>query len=259
MKTDRAQRRYERLLALRGKPMPETIEADGRSWHRQHVFKHDFFAATGLYRSGDGATQAVLKIYRPYSYYGLPMQLLSRFQARHEEKVYRLLEDTGSVPRWLGRYGKTGFLHEFVPGQDLTPEANVAPDFLDGLERLIRTMHDRGISYLDTNKMHNVIVGDDGKCYLIDFQITWIQPPFPFSLLTWPLFQIFKRSDLYHLLKQKQRLYPELIDYQTVLDARPWFIKLHRRIANPIRKRRRAYLRKVENAAAAHPDGAERH
>jgi hypothetical protein len=259
MTTDRAQRRYENLLALRGKPMPETVEAGGHTWHRQRVFKHDFFAATGLYASDDGSTRAVLKIFRPYAWYGLPLGLLSRFQARHEEKLYRLLEDTGSVPRWLGRYGDTGFLHEFIPGGHLTPEANVPPEFLDGLERLIRTMHERGVSYLDTNKMHNVIVGDDGKCYLIDFQITWVQPPFPLSLLTWPLFQVFKRSDFYHLLKQRQRLHPQLIDSQVVRDSRPWFIKLHRRIANPIRRWRRAYLRKVETGAAAHPDGAEFH
>lgn len=255
---DRAQRRYNRLLALGGETMPETFSLSGVEWMRRRVFKHDFVAATGLYEDSEG-NLVVLKLYRLRHYYGIPFEFISRWEARHEERVYRALQDTGHVPRWIGRYGKAGIVHEFVPGEDLTRDTNLPPRFFQQLEALLEALHERGIAYLDTNKMDNILVGADGKCYLIDFQISWIQPRLPLSLLTWPLFQVFKRSDGYHLYKQRRRLRPDEVSRRDLARARPWFIRFHRRIATPYRRVRRRYLRKVESAATERPEGHERH
>lgn len=253
-----AQKRYDRLLALGGNEIPEEMDAGGRKWRRLKAFKHDFFAATGLYQSSDGS-KAVLKIFRPASYYGIPYGLLSRWQAAHEERIYKKLQDTAAVPRWIGRYGRTGIVHEFVPGQDLARDVKLPDDFFERLEALLRIMHSRGMSYLDTNKPDNILVGEDGNPYLIDFQITWLQPFFPLNLITYPLFCIFRNSDIYHLKKHIRKFSPGKINDEEFEKMRPWYIRLHRIIATPIRKKRRKYLRKVEEEAGHHPDGAERH
>ncbi len=254
-----AQRRYERLLALNGAEMPAKIEADGASWTREKVFKHDFFAATGMYKASDGRT-GVLKIFRPFPYMLFPVQWLSRFQARHEEKVYLALQDTGSVPKWHGRVGATGILHEFVPGSHLNSCEKVKDSFFEDLRALLKKMHGRGIAYVDTNKPDNIIVAErDGSPLLIDFQITWVQPPFPLCLLTLPIFHIFKCSDMYHAFKHERKRHPERITREMVDAARPWYLNLHRLVANPVRKIRRAYLRKVEEEAQKRPEGSERH
>lgn len=254
-----AQRRYERLLALNGADMPERIDADGAAWTRLKVFKHDFFAATGLYESSDGR-QGVLKIFRPFPYMGIPVQWLSAIQARHEERIYLALQDTGSVPKWFGRVGPTGILHEFVPGSHLNRCETVRPTFFEELRALLKTMHQRGIAYVDTNKPDNIIVAEpDGRPLLIDFQITWVQPPFPLSLLTLPVFHIFKASDMYHAFKHEHKRFPDRITREMVDDARPWYLNIHRIFANPVRRIRRNYLRKVEAEAKARPEGSERH
>ncbi|MFA6290728.1 MAG: hypothetical protein WC637_03040 [Victivallales bacterium] len=253
-----AQEKYDNLLALRGKEIPDEFDTDGVRWRKLKAFKHDFFAATGLYESEKGR-KAVLKIFRPYSYMGIPYALLSRWQAAHEEKVYKRLQDTDCVPKWIGRFQKTGIIHEYVPGNDLSAKSSLREDFFGELEKLLRLMHSRGISYLDTNKPDNILVGDDGKPYLIDFQITWVQPPFPLNLLTYPLFYIFKNSDIYHMCKHMRKFSPGSISDGDFEKMRPWYIKLHRLIATPVRRRRRDYLRKVEKNAAHHPEGAERH
>ena len=257
MTRDRAERRYERLLALRGQPMPATVECGNKTYSRVQTYKHDFFAATGRYEAEDGSA-VVLKIFRPYSYYGIPFGLLSRYQARHEEKVYKLLADTGHVPRWIGRHGKTGFLHEYVPGSDLTPGAKVTlaststggpdPDHAPARHLLPRYQQDAQRT-----------VGDDGRFYLIDFQITWVQPPFPLSILTWPLFYMFKKSDRYHLMKHQKRMFRKSIRRAVLDKHRPLHVKLHRFFADPIRRVRRAYLRRVESEVSSHPEGTERH
>lgn len=249
---------YEHHLALGNKELPASVEMAGKTWRKVKVFKHDFFAATGMYESGAGEL-AVLKIFRPRSFLLLPYGLLSRLERRHEEKIYLRLQDTGHIPKWLGRYGKTGFMHEYVPGGHLNKGTKVRDDFFTNLEALLKTMHQRGMAYLDTNKPDNIIVGDDGKCYLIDFQITWVQPPFPLNLLTWPFFAIFKDSDLYHLRKHWRRIVPGSISDEEFRRLRPWYIKIHRRIADPIRVVRRAYLRKIEEGAASKPEGSAKH
>ncbi len=253
-----AQGRYDRLLALGGREIPAEFEAGGVKWRKLKAFKHDFFAATGLYESTDGR-KAVLKIFRPGSYYGIPYGLLSRWQAAHEEKIYLKLQDTGAVPRWIGRYGGTGIIHEFVPGTDLDRESKRADDFFERLEDLLRLMHSRGICYLDTNKPDNILVSEDGRPYLIDFQITWLQPFFPLNILTYPLFCIFRNSDIYHLKKHIRKFCPGRISDEEFEGMRPWYIRLHRMVATPVRKRRREYLRKVEKEAGHHPEGADRH
>jgi serine/threonine protein kinase len=249
---------YEHHLALGNKELPESVAMAGKSWQKVKVFKHDFFAATGMYQNESGEL-AVLKIFRPRSFLLLPYWFLSILELKHEEKVYKRLQDTGHVPKWIGRYGSTGFMHEYVPGGHLNKGTKVRDDFFPELEALLKTMHQRGMAYLDTNKPDNIIVGDDGKCYLIDFQITWVQPPFPFSLLTWPVFAIFRDSDLYHLKKHQRRILPGSITKEEFDKMRPWYIKIHRRIADPVRVVRRAYLRKIEEGSDNKPEGSAKH
>ena len=254
----RKQRRYERYLALAGGELPESVDVGGTAWRKVKTFKHDFFAATGLYEDASGR-QSVLKMYRPRSYMGLPYGLLSLWEARHEEKVYLALQDTGHVPKWIGRYGVTGIMHEFVPGKHLTKGSTVDGEFFPKLERLFRTMHQRGMAYLDTNKPDNILIGDDGNCYLIDFQITWVQPPFPLSLFTYPVFALFKDSDLYHMTKHQRKIFPDSMTAEEFERRRPWYIRIHRIFANPYRRARRAYLRKIEEGASNRPEGSARH
>ena len=41
------------------------------------------------------------------------------------------------------------------------------------LHDLLREIHRRNVAYVDTNKPENILLGDDGRPYLIDFQISW--------------------------------------------------------------------------------------
>lgn len=255
---DKKQKRYNKLLALNGKEMPDNVEANEQNWTRIKTFKHDFFAATGLYKNEKGE-KAVLKIFRTHSYLYLPYQLLSILEARHETKIYKRLQDTGKVPKFLGRVGRCGILHEYVEGKDLLYDVKIDKDFFDGVEVLLKIMHKRGIAYVDTNKPDNILCGDDGKGYLIDFQISWVQPPFPLNILTYPIYAILKDSDLYHMRKHRRKFFPESMTKEELNNSRPWYIKLHRKIANPIRWRRRKYLRSVESEAPIKPDGVDKH
>lgn len=239
------------LYALPGAALPNVICCHGRQYELLETFKHDFFAATGLYRGPAGVV--VAKINRVTPLFGLPMEWAGRFLARREIRFYRALQDVWGVPQLIGPVGPTGFVHAFVPGHPLGRHEAVGDGFFDDLLALVRMLHARGIAYVDLNKRQNILVGDDGRPYLIDFQIALGGPR---SLLTrcaplrW-LLAHFQHGDLYHVLKHKRRLRPDQLTepQRQVVERLNTWIRLHRWIARPLTQLRRRTLRHLRAGA----------
>jgi hypothetical protein len=236
------------LLALGRQPPPPTIELAEGTYHLDRVFKHDFFAATMRYRGADDAV--VLKLGRQARLFGLPLSWIGRWHAAHETRMYRALGDLEVVPAFRGRYGKTGFVHAYVPGEPLTRKMPVADDFFDRLRAGLAAMHARGYAYVDLEKCENVVVGDDGKPYLIDFQISWGWPwrwwanRFP---VTW-LRGVLQRGDLYHLRKLQRRVRPDLLSAAELCASyhKPWYVRWYGHATRPITRVRRAVLHRID-------------
>ena len=102
-------------------------------------------------------------------------------------------------------------------------------------------MHSRRVIYVDLHKRENIVVGLAGKPYLIDFQISLYWPRW---LPRWSLFELLRRSDEYHLMKHWSRCRPDQsgVDDRAFERQRPWWIRVHRFFARPIRELRRKLL-----------------
>jgi len=249
---------YTHLRALGADGLPERFWLNGAQYRLIRSFKHDFFAASGLYEGPSG--RAVLKMGRTADFLGLPTQWLGRWLIAREVRFYEQLGDQEGVPRLLGRLGATGFVHEFVPGHNLQRGERVPDDFFDRLADLLGAMHRRGIAYVDLEKCENIIVGEDGRPYLIDFQISW-QWPWRWGarsrLARW-LFERFRSADRYHLAKHKRRCRPDLMDVEELLRSRRVgrFIRLHRLLFRPLTLLRRRILAHVERVRNAYSQAA---
>jgi hypothetical protein len=231
--------------ALGGRDLPARVEIDGQEFCLQQVFKHDSWAASALYRAGD--RQVVCKFNREQAVLGIPMRWLGRWLARRETEMLRRLKDVPLVPDSCGpihvdgQVVRTAAGHRYIPGSPLGPRHRVSARFFQQLRALLDTMHRRRIAYVDLHKRENILVGDDGQPYLIDFQIGIRLPPiWPFSIL----FNLFARSDCYHLAKHLYAHCPDLCDEQDIrlVRQRPWWIRMHRLVAVPIRTARRRLL-----------------
>lgn len=237
--------RHPWLYALPNGKLPETVQCRGQSYTLVETFKHDFFAGTGLYQGPSGL--AVLKMNRMTPFFGIPMRWAGQFLGQREIVLYRQAADIENVPSLIGPVGKTGLMHDFVPGHPLGREDVVGDTFFDELETLLRTLHTRHIAYVDLNKRQNILMGDDGRPYLIDFQISLWLPPRGWRRL-WPVrwfLRRFQHADLYHYLKHKRRLRPDQLsadEERMVTRLSPW-IRLHRWIARPLTHVRRRTLR----------------
>lgn len=237
------------LFALGRHDMPAEVTAEGVTYTFSKLFKHDFFAATALY---DGpAGPAVLKIQRTHHLFGFPMKWLGRMVAGHEIGVYQKLQGVPGIPKFLGRVGPTGFLHDFIPGVDLHSDLPLTPQFFEELRILFANLHERHIAYVDSNKRENILYGDDQKPWLIDFQISWwCKKGKRDNFLAKMIFRKFEKADWYHYYKHKTRLLPSACTDEDFAKAKKRGIlhQLHRFIARPIIQVRRKFLSRYDLA-----------
>jgi hypothetical protein len=214
------------FLALYELDLPSTVVLNSRTYRRVQTFKYDFFAGTGLYElaessvanDSDAPRQIVAKIYRYRRFFGLPMGWIGKISVRHEGRLYRMLHDIPGIPRFIGLIGKTGFGHEFIAGRQLDRQDRPNDEFFDRLKGILEAIHARNASYVDLHKLGNIILGEDGKPYLIDFQISYA------PRLRWPIvrqitglvLRQFQQEDFYHYIKHKRRLRRDLVSQEDI-------------------------------------------
>jgi hypothetical protein len=224
---------------------PQQVVVAGQTYEKLRVFKHDSWAATALYENAAGE-KAICKFNRRQGIGPINMRWVGWFLARNESRILQRLEDTGRVPVILGPVAINGKVHstaiarKFVEGHPLGHREQVHAEFFPRLRTLLDTMHQRGLAYVDLHKRENVLVGDDGEPYLIDFQISYANfagflGRLPTSKL---ILKVLQKSDDYHLEKLRRKsLPPEQAEALPV--HRPWWIRVHRGVAMPYRQMRR--------------------
>lgn len=248
---NRGPRKLHSLRALGKDDPPKALDVNGVHWTRTDLVKHDFFAATAFYVDPSG-NRAVLKMGRVVPWCGVPLQWLGKWLRDREVRIYEKLHDLPNVPRMVARVGDTGFLHAFVEGRPLERGKPVPDGFFAELERLMAEVHRRGIAYVDTNKPQNILLGDDGRPHLIDFQISWDRGP------RW-LLRRLQREDLYHLRKHRRRMRPDEMTAEELVAAKHvgWWVRLHRVVTWPYFRVRRWLFRKLEKDGRLLPSGSD--
>lgn len=233
--------------------LPRSIIVNKVCYRLVRVFKHDFFAATLLFERSDWDTQGrnsvkwiVLKLARRADFLGIPLGWLGRALIQHEISILQHLQPITGVPRWLGRYGKWGMLYAYIPGVSLDQRPTIPDEFFDGLEALITQIHQRQVAYVDMNKRGNIILADNGRPYIIDFQIAWHIPQHLLGSKRIASFvlNLLQREDGYHILKHKRRLRRDLMDEEQIQNSRKissW-VAFHRAAVRPLTKLRRRIL-----------------
>jgi hypothetical protein len=234
------------LKALGSETPPISLEIGGQTHCLVETFKHDSWAATMVYEGPAGVLR-VVKLHRRSPILGLPMSWLGRRLARHESTLLRLLSDLPGIPALAGTVSSHGrelrnaVAREFIAGHPLGRREAVSDSFFDELSKLLRSMHQRGVVYVDLHKRENIVVNQAGDPCLIDFQISLRWPRW---LPQWSLFELFRRSDEYHLMKHWSLCRPDQCasEHHALRARRPWWIDAHRLIARPLREMRRKVL-----------------
>jgi hypothetical protein len=238
-------------------PLPRVFPSDiviaGELHRFENILKQDIFSINLLYRNqrGDGQVLKISELRVPFGFLLNPFSML---MSRREYRIYQKLAGIQGVPALGPRYGRRGFFHQYVKGVTLfeLPKGRPLPEqFWNDLRAILERIHERRIVHLDFHKLGNIIQGEDGSAYILDFQISLpfdTRPGWIGARLN-ALFEFLKKEDHYHLYKHKRRFQREAMteDELRLAQRSPvneWFFRF---IGEPYRKIKRLIYPKGSN------------
>jgi hypothetical protein len=238
------------LRALGPLDPPAEIEVRGETCLRVDIYKHDSWAATARYRGSRG--DVVCKFNRVQPILGLPTSWLGRWLAARERAMLQRLAGVRGIPEECGpvtsagRLFKNAVAHEYVPGRPLGSRDQPGDDFFPELLKLLEATHGRGIAYVDLHKRENVVLGADGRPYLVDFQVCfglwsrWLTAVPPLK----SVLRALQHLDMHCVAKHVRNHRPDQLKLLAGMHnaSRPWWINVHRFFAVPLRRIRRGLL-----------------
>jgi hypothetical protein len=242
----RDDRRPALFRALGHREPPESIDVAGHIYHREHVVKHDSWAATVTYLDAAGSRLGC-KFGRCTPLAIIPGARLGRWLARRERRVFDVMRDVEGFPRDAGPVSVAGHeradavAHPWIDGRPFSPWERVDDSFFPRLERMLARLHAHDIAYVDMSKWENILIGADGRSHLIDFQIYFRLPAgWP---LRWFLRQL-QEADRYYLRRHWRRARPDQIpaDDLTAWERQPPVVRLGEALGQAWRLLRRAIL-----------------
>lgn len=128
------------------------------------------------------------------------------FSLQREAFIYRRLKGISGIPECLGLVDRYAIALAYIPGRnaDEVGQDILTPAFFKRLREIVDAVHDRGIVLCDLRNSKNIIVGDDGEPYLIDFS-TAFQRGARFNFLKNAIYRIFLQDDLLGISKLKKK------------------------------------------------------
>jgi RIO-like serine/threonine protein kinase len=103
----------------------------------------------------------------------LVRHVIGRFLIRREFGWLRRVDGLAAAPSGAFRIDAHALAYRFVPGTSLrlTAASALGPEFFPELESSLRALHERArLVHLDLRNAHNILVTDDGRPALLDFQ-----------------------------------------------------------------------------------------
>jgi len=170
---------------------------------------------------------------------------VGRFLIWRESKAYRKLMNLSGVPVLHKVIDGLALVLEEIPGgmiDKYTKEMEIPDSFFHALKHLVGKCHKRGIAHCDLKKASNILLGDDGHPYIVDWGAAIFEREFRF----FPLNLIYRRfllDDHMAIIKLKLRLSPETV----TLEERERYNRrsVAERFIRVVRERLRDILQKI--------------
>jgi len=165
---------------------------------------------------------------------------VGRFLVRREAKAYKRLKNLKGVPALYRVIGGVALVIEEIPGIDLGTakrRINLPDNFFDALIDLVESYHERGLAHCDLKRAGNILLGHDGRPYIIDWAAAIFETEFRFFPFNY-IYMRFVLDDHNAITKRKLYYSPELVseDEKRKYDHRNWFEKGLRTLRDRLRE-----------------------
>ena len=164
-----------------------------------------------LWRVEENGVRAIVKDYSSNSVWF--KNTIGRFLLWRESKAYRRLKGLRGVPACYGVIDGLALVTEEIPGKNiegLENERRLSEEFFDQLQALVEKVHSRGLAHCDLKRAPNILLGSDGRPYIVDWSASIFAREFRFFPLNL-IYQKFLRDDLNAITKMRLRHCPESV------------------------------------------------
>ena len=163
------------------------------------LLKKDVFGLTALVETSSGPV-----VRRDAASAAFGVRRFARHLMAREARALAVAGDLPGVPSLVAV--RQGVLErEFIAGVPMQIGQPRSASYFREAARLLRRLHRCGIAHNDLAKEPNLLVQENGRPALIDFQVSWYSPT------RGKLFRLLAREDIRHLLKHKRTYCPEAL------------------------------------------------
>ena len=211
--------------------------------YRREVLREPSSTRPGLYVIQEDDVRAVVKDFSPNG--SLYRNVFGRFLIWRESKAYGRLTGLEGVPRYYRSIDGLALVFEEIPGRNiegLENEKRLPKEFFEDLRRLVENIHERGLAHCDLKRAPNILLGHDGKPYIVDWSASIFKTEFKFFPLNL-LYRRFLVDDYNAVTKIQLRHCPENVtpEEKKRYDHRSG----PERLIRSIRNKARALLQKI--------------
>ncbi|MDP6410034.1 MAG: phosphotransferase [Planctomycetota bacterium] len=178
-------------------------------WQVEQVLKSDRFGSVELLHAGE--RRLVRRVVCPRRHPA--SRVVARVLIARERRALAAIEGMAGVPRLVKEEGAAALdaadgrvvapseqvLRTWIAGSPLQRAERLPEDYFDLLEALVVELHGRGVCHNDLHKEQNVLVDEDGRPALVDFQLASLHRG------RGGLFASRARDDVRHVRKHRQR------------------------------------------------------
>lgn len=159
----------------------------------------------------ENGVRAVVKDFSSNGF--LYRHVVGRFLIWREAKAYRRLKGLEGVPSFIRVIDGLALVMQEIPGESvdrLDNKGKLPADFFDKLRGLVKSFHMRGLAHCDLKRAPNILLGHDGKPYVVDWAASISKREFGFFPLNL-IYQRFSLDDLNAIVKLQLKHAPETV------------------------------------------------
>ncbi len=128
---------------------------------------------------------------------------------QNEWRVYSRLIGIEGIPNAVERIDRFAFAIEYIPGSPIRRGEDLPSSFFADLGKALREVHSRGVVHLDLRHKGNILISENGRPFIIDFNSSFSFGEKGFFRRF--LFPALRWVDYGGLLKLKERVSPSLM------------------------------------------------
>jgi len=169
-----------------------------------------------VYVAEENGSRAVVKDFSGNGF--LFRNLVGRFLVWREEKAYRRLRGVKGTPVLYRVLDGRALVLEHIQGksiEDAGDTTTLPPLFFEALRRVVEDFHKRGICHCDLKRAANILIGIDGKPYVLDWSAAILRREFRFFPLNL-VYERFIQDDFNAVTKHQLRHCPESVSQEAL-------------------------------------------